>query len=398
MTQAAVSVRDVYKKFRLGERHDSLRDLLPALTRRTLERVARRRALRPQEFWALQDVSFEIGRGEAVGIIGPNGAGKSTMLKLLSGILQPTAGSVAVNGRLSALIEVGAGFHQDLTGRENIYLNGVIMGMSRAEVRRKFDEIVAFSGLEAFIDTPVKRYSSGMYARLGFSVAAHLEPDVLIVDEVLSVGDSVFQAKSIERMRSVVRGGATVLFVSHNLRAVAELCRRSILLNQGRLQADGASSEVIHAYMDLCRQRREDTGSLDAFIESVAVDGHDGPRFDFRSGEKVVVTVKAQANRESPRVACILYLRDDNYYQVFSVSTERLGRESRDLRAGEAVTFRFALDLHLGPGSYQLCAALYRHDVDHAYDVVEPAATLLVTSDRAVRGVASLYPELLGTD
>src|SRR5690606_16154390 len=223
MSSVALSMSHVYKKFLKGERHDSLRDLIPALAKRTLRLRRDPLALQKQEFWALQDISFEIGRGEAVAFIGNNGAGKSTLLKLLSGILTPTLGTLTVNGRLSALIEVGAGFHQDLTGRENVFLNGVILGMKRQEIRRKFDEIVEFAGLEQFIDTPVKRYSSGMYARLGFSVAAHLEPDILVIDEVLSVGDYAFQMKSLDKMRSVLKSGATVIFVSHNLRAVADL-------------------------------------------------------------------------------------------------------------------------------------------------------------------------------
>ena len=187
----ALRMEHVYKKFKRGERHDSLRDLIPALFRRAVSKVAMVPELKEQEFWALRDVYFDIAKGEAVGIIGHNGAGKSTMLKHLAGIMRPTRGESRSNGRLSALIEVGAGFHQDLTGRENVFLNGVILGMSRAEIARKFDEIVEFSGLADFIDTPVKRYSSGMFARLGFSVAAHLDPDILIIDEVLSVGDFV---------------------------------------------------------------------------------------------------------------------------------------------------------------------------------------------------------------
>src|SRR5882672_11090628 len=207
MTDVALRMDRVFKKFTKGERHDSLRDLIPALAKHVLRRVARPAELKKEEFWALQDISFEIKKGEAVGIIGHNGAGKSTMLKHLCGIMRPTSGTIAVNGRLSALIEVGAGFHQDLTGRENIVLNGVILGMTRAEIARKFDEIVEFSGLAEFIDTPVKRYSSGMYARLGFSVAAHLEPDILVIDEVLSVGDFVFQAKGVQKMRQIAASG-----------------------------------------------------------------------------------------------------------------------------------------------------------------------------------------------
>ena len=198
MTERALGMNHVFKRFRRGEKHDSLRDLIPSLVKRAVLKD-RERSLAPQEFWVLNDISFDVKRGETLGIIGHNGAGKSTMLKHLSGLMVPTRGSIDVKGVLSALIEVGAGFHPDLTGRENVFLNGVILGMTRAEVKRKFDEIVEFAGLEEFIDTPVKRYSSGMFARLGFSVAAHLEPDILVIDEVLSVGDIAFQRKGIER-------------------------------------------------------------------------------------------------------------------------------------------------------------------------------------------------------
>ena len=193
----AVQVDHVWKKFRRGELHDSLRDLIPAVARRLLGRGPRSDALLEREFWALKDVSFEVQRGQSLGIIGPNGAGKSTMLKLLSRIIRPTRGDYHVHGRLSALIEVGAGFHQDLTGRENIYLNGTILGMSKKEIRAKEERIIDFAGIEEFIETPVKRYSSGMMARLGFAIAAHLEPDVLLVDEILSVGDAKFRHKCI---------------------------------------------------------------------------------------------------------------------------------------------------------------------------------------------------------
>src|ERR1700685_1883293 len=203
MSDVALRMEHVYKKFRRGEVYNSLRDLLPALTGKMFRRQELSETDK-QEFWALQDISFEVKRGEAFGIIGHNGAGKSTALKILSRIMKPTKGHMVVNGRLSALIEVTAGFHQDLTGRENIYLHGTILGMTKREIVSTFDQIVAFSGLEEFIDTPVKRYSSGMYARLGFSVAAHVNPDVLIVDEVLSVGDNLFQQKCIERMQEVI--------------------------------------------------------------------------------------------------------------------------------------------------------------------------------------------------
>jgi len=248
MSEVALEFDGVWKKFKKGEVFDSLRDLIPALAKSLFSRN-NRGELQKREFWALQDVSFQVKRGEAFGIIGANGAGKSTILKLLSKILRPNRGRITTHGRLSALIEVGAGFHPDLTGRENVYLNGAILGMKRQEITQKFDEIVEFSGIGDFIDTPVKRYSSGMYARLGFAVAAHVDPDILLVDEVLAVGDAAFQKKCLGRMSEVSRGGRTVVFVSHNMGAVASLCTRALLLRQGQLAMDGTADAVIRQYL-----------------------------------------------------------------------------------------------------------------------------------------------------
>ena len=391
----ALRMEHVYKKFQRGERHDSLRDLIPALARRAFSKVAMVPELKEQEFWALRDINFEIGKGEAVGIIGHNGAGKSTMLKHLSGIMKPTRGKIEVNGRLSALIEVGAGFHQDLTGRENVFLNGVILGMSRAEIRSKFDEIVEFSGLQDFIDTPVKRYSSGMFARLGFSVAVHMEPDILIIDEVLSVGDFVFQSKGVEKMRAVLKSGATVIFVSHNLRAVADLCDRALLMKKGQLVEDGPTSHVIHTYMEQAKTVRADDETKDVFIESVVVHGSDRPRFDFDSGEKIRVEVTMRARRDIMKVACVLVLLDDKYYDVFNTSTERLGEKPLDLKAGERYKYEFDLDLHLARGNFHLTVMLYRYDLGQILDQIQPAATLLISTATDVRGVVNLEPRVV---
>jgi lipopolysaccharide transport system ATP-binding protein len=206
---------------------------------------------RSEDFWALRDVSFEVRQGEVVGIIGRNGAGKSTLLKILSRITEPTTGEVHLHGRVASLLEVGTGFHPELTGRENVFLNGAILGMHRAEIKRKFDEIVAFAEVEKFLDTPVKRYSSGMYVRLAFAVAAHLEPEILIVDEVLAVGDAQFQKKCLGKMQDVAKGGRTVLFVSHNMGVVTSLCPKAMWLNKGALQRTGASRDIVNEYLTL---------------------------------------------------------------------------------------------------------------------------------------------------
>jgi lipopolysaccharide transport system ATP-binding protein len=247
MPVGRIHFEQVWKKFRRGERHNSLRDLIPALAA-SLVRGARNGDLAQQEFWALEDVSFDVRPGEALGIIGPNGAGKSTILKLLIRILRPTRGVAIVQGRVGSLIEIGGCLHPDLTGRENIFLQGSVLGMRRAEVARKFDEIVAFSELSDFIDTPVKRYSSGMNARLGFSVAAHLETDALVIDEVLAVGDAAFQRKAFERMRVMVGSGVPAVIVSHQLDRIASLCDAALLLTRGRVVCAGTPAECIAAY------------------------------------------------------------------------------------------------------------------------------------------------------
>ncbi len=247
--EAAIEVSGLWKKFHRGQQHDSLRDLIPAIGRRLTGRALARDALADGDFWALRDVNFEVRRGEALGIIGPNGAGKSTMLKTLSRILRPTRGRCRIRGRVGALIEVAAGFHMDLTGRENVYLQGAIMGMPRDEIRRKLDSIVDFAGIERFIDTPVKRYSSGMNARLGFAIAAHLSPDVLIIDEVLSVGDMAFQQKCVDRMNAFKREGVAIVFVSHNMQAVSSLCDRALFL-KSTVCAIGPVQDVIGSYLE----------------------------------------------------------------------------------------------------------------------------------------------------
>lgn len=240
MSGGVVTVSNVSKRFRLGSSPSAF-----GLVREWFRRRGRTSSRSEKEFWALRDVDFEVRRGEAFGIIGPNGAGKSTILKLLAGILRPDAGDVRVLGRLAALIEVGAGFHGDLTGRENIFLNGCILGMSRSEIRRKLDAIVAFSGLERFLDMPIKRYSSGMYARLGFSVAAHTDPSVLLVDEVLSVGDAVFRVRCLERMRELVRAGTALVFVTHDLEQMRSICDRALVLDGGRAVFQGPSGDAV---------------------------------------------------------------------------------------------------------------------------------------------------------
>jgi lipopolysaccharide transport system ATP-binding protein len=239
--ETALKITNLGKKYTIGVQKDGT-------LRSTLANAFKSSAKKGEEFWALRNVSFEIPKGEVVGIIGKNGAGKSTLLKLISQITKPTEGKIEINGRVASLLEVGTGFHPELTGRENIFLNGTILGMSRKEVKAKFDEIVAFSGIEKFIDTPVKHYSSGMYVRLAFAVAAHLEPEILIIDEVLAVGDAEFQKKCLGKMKDIAGSGRTVLFVSHQISSVRKLCNTGILLNNGGIKVTGNIDKVIDIY------------------------------------------------------------------------------------------------------------------------------------------------------
>jgi ABC-type polysaccharide/polyol phosphate transport system ATPase subunit len=395
MSDIALSMDRVYKKFRKGEVYNSLRDLLPALT----GKMFRQQDLSgsdKREFWALQDISFEVRRGESLGIIGPNGAGKSTILKILSRIMEPTRGSIHVNGRLSALIEVSAGFHQDLTGRENIYLNGTILGMTKREIGSKLDQIIAFSGIEEFIDTPVKRYSSGMYARLGFSVAAHMDPDVLIVDEVLSVGDWLFQVKCVERMKEVIRGGAAVVFVSHNLKTVAEFCSRCMLLEKGATVAVGPGREIISTYLrGGYKALSHETDTKPVVISKVTIRDQNGECAHFRAGQKAWVDVELHARTQCNKLSVSLVINDEQFKCIFDTNTERLGYGNFRLDAGQVFMCTFELSLNLANGIFYPSIDVYRYDIEAAYDSLAPAATLYISSDDDVRGAAHCFPKVV---
>lgn len=297
---AAIKIDGIGKKYVIShvrsEKYLTMRDAIAEKVGRAFKKVFRPFASRTgsdaettEEFWALRDISFEIGAGERIGIIGRNGAGKSTMLKILSRVTEPTEGEITLRGRVASLLEVGTGFHPELTGRENIYLNGAILGMSKSEIDRKFDEIVAFSEVEKFLDTPVKRFSSGMYVRLAFAVAAHLEPEILIVDEVLAVGDAQFQKKCLGKMSEAGKEGRTVLFVSHNMAAVRNICQRAILLNGGRIETDGDVETVTRKY--------EESAS--------AINVELGGRKDRQGNGRIVFTSLALINEKGENAASI---------------------------------------------------------------------------------------------
>lgn len=306
MSKPIISVHGISKQYRLGaaKSQDTLRD---QLTHWAKNLGQQKPAESTDSFWALRDVSFEVQPGEVIGVIGRNGAGKSTLLKVLSQITEPTEGEIYLRGRLASLLEVGTGFHQELTGRENIFLNGVILGMTKAEVRAKFDEIVEFAEVGKFLDTPVKRYSSGMYVRLAFAVAAHLEPEILVVDEVLAVGDAAFQNKCLGKMKDVAKNrGRTVLFVSHNMAAVQALCGRIIHMSGGKLIGDGNPDAQIAAYLGEVKRPRNDTAvPLGKIIECRQLEFSPNP---IVSGQPLEFTLELGARQRTQLIAVAILI------------------------------------------------------------------------------------------
>jgi ABC-type polysaccharide/polyol phosphate transport system ATPase subunit len=384
LSDARVIFDRVWKKFRRGERHDSLRDLIPAALGRVLGRRVDERELGRGDFWAVRDLSFEVTPGQTLGIIGPNGSGKSTTLKLLTRIYEPTRGYSRIHGRVGTLIEVSAGFHGDLTGRENIYLQGAIMGMRSSDITRRFDEIVEFSGISEFIDTPVKRYSSGMNARLGFSIAAHLEPDVLIIDEVLAVGDMRFQERAFGRIRELARSGLPVVMVSHQLDRVAELCTDVIVLRAGEVAARGAPGDAIAAYVEQSEHARSAIAS-----DLIAFDSLEVTTPVVRSGERISVRVTGRVTgplneHAEPLAIRVRSLRSGGV--VYISGTRRL-----DVSLGELGPFEVDLSLqaNLPAGNYMLEAGA-QDVLTHRDFATAPSALFRVTDEGTFRGTVQL--------
>jgi lipopolysaccharide transport system ATP-binding protein len=340
LSDIAIRVEGLSKSFRLGHRvsyHrfsellENVATNLASLPARILNSNRNNPSTSADLFWALDDVTFEINRGEVFGFIGRNGAGKSTLLKLLSRIMRPTRGRIEIHGRVGSLLEVGTGFHPELTGRENIFLNGAVLGMSHREIRRKFDEIVAFSEVEQFLDTPVKRYSSGMYVRLAFAVAAHLEPEILIVDEVLAVGDAAFQQKCMGKMGAASRQGKTVLIVSHSLPVITNLCQRAILLEAGRVTAIGTPTEVVRQYLANVRSASGEVvwtsqetapGTPQVRLHAVRImqEGINGPTADVDISKDIAVQITYWNQVEGQQLYAALWLKDSNGVFVLSTS------------------------------------------------------------------------------
>ena len=408
MSELAIKVEGLGKRYKIGtlQRHDTLRDQLASLVGKCFSRNGNGNHssslgshaspavpdIASDTLWALKDVSFEVKRGEVVGIIGRNGAGKSTLLKILSRITDPTEGYADISGRIGSLLEVGTGFHPELTGRENIYLNGSILGMKRAEITRKFDEIVAFAEVEKFIDTPVKHYSSGMYVRLAFAVAAHMETEILLVDEVLAVGDAAFQKRCLGKMGDVARAGRTVLFVSHNTSAVVSLCKRALLLKSGSLSIDGPATEVTASYQfeavdvksnqrDLREVTHKGSGKARFMSIELQATGKSGqPLNAIVTGCDVLIetTVRCEVGIQDSNVAVIVY--DSNGYRLIDVNTALKG-DFLSMQPGQEVTIRFLLkEVLLKPGSYFVGLWIGRGGVEEI-DSVDYARRMDVIAD-----------------
>jgi lipopolysaccharide transport system ATP-binding protein len=340
----------VWKRFRIGDTHDSLRDLIPGLAKTLLRKGAGESSAKHKRvFWALRDVSFEVRPGEVLGIIGPNGAGKSTTLKILNRIMDPTAGTARAEGKIGSLIEVSAGFHPDLTGRQNIYLQGAIMGMRKSEVEQKFDEIVDFAGTAEFLDTPVKRYSSGMNARLGFAIAAHLEPDILIIDEVLSVGDAAFQQKAFERIKQMATGGAPVVLVSHQLDRISELCSKAILLDRGVIRTSGTPVHCINTYLNSLTED-SDSAHPGAVIRYERTFAPDGAVVDSGGQLRLVVSGYAEAtNAPSTWSPALRIVEADSRSEVHTITGLQRGVP---LPVSGAFEYHFSLQMNVPAGRY----------------------------------------------
>jgi len=392
MTDVVIQVEHLSKRYRIGraqQRHDTLRDLIVDLGTRMAHRLTRKTPsdthdAPPEDFiWALKDVSFEVRRGEVLGIIGRNGAGKSTLLKILSRITEPTEGRAIVRGRVGSLLEVGTGFHPELTGRENIYLNGAILGMRKAEIDRKFDEIVAFAGIERFLDTPVKRYSSGMYVRLAFAVAAHLEPEILLVDEVLAVGDAAFQKKCLGKMGQVAGEGRTVLFVSHNMAAVQHLCRRVVRLDKGAVRDIGDPESVITLYLETycadtglpvgLRYDREGNGKIR--ITDLVINNQNRGHAVARTGDKVSFELFYEAFDAAGLPVFYIGINDLLGVPILHMNTRMTGADMRGIKGCGCVICSVPR-IPLPPGRYRVNVTV-SVDGDVA-DRIENAAVLEV--------------------
>lgn len=370
--EPVIKVENLTKKYVISHQvkpgESALREVFSQKAKRLLTGKISGSKSKHEEFLALNNVSFEINKGERVGIIGRNGAGKSTLLKILSQITEPTAGRITMEGRVSSLLEVGTGFHPELTGRENIFLNGAILGMGKREIQSKFDEIVAFAEIEQFLDTPVKRYSSGMYVRLAFSIAAHLDPEILIIDEVLAVGDSVFQKKCLDRMNAIGREGKTILYVSHNLATVEALCTKAILLNKGMLAAQGGITEVANIYndrgvimkqeIDLSTIERTERNKQDVIFQKLVFN-----KLPIPAGEKIVFDIHLHSNikRKFSDIDFGVNIMDGRSNCIVHCTNRFISKNFE--HSDDKDSYRFSIENNLKPGHYTLVLFLRAEDV-----------------------------------
>ncbi len=390
MSEPAIVFDRVWKKFMLGERHDSLRDLIPATVRRLAGRTSPD-ALRQNEFWVLRDVSFAVAPGEAFGIIGHNGAGKSTTLKLLTRILRPTRGECRVRGRVGALIEIAAGFHPDLTGRENVFLQGAVIGMKRRDIAARFDDIIAFAGLEQFVDTQVKRYSSGMNARLGFAIAAHLDPEVLLIDEVLAVGDFSFQQRCYERLEDFRRQGVAIALVSHNMQAVASLCKRAMLLSAGSEPLLADVGTVLAAYTNLNPSSSHDrVRVLRAALRRS--ESSDTLRTPLSPGDQVVLDLEIVSDVPLDRCGLGLHITRSDGLMVFEGASNISG-PSVDIPAGVPFKCQIRFSANVLRGTYIVAGFLRDRDKIWQPIMLTGLASFVIHETTRLRGCAELYPE-----
>jgi len=375
MSDTLVRVENVSKKFC----RDLKRSLWYGMKDLGNELLGREHAgdgrLRPDEFWAVKGVSFDLKRGECLGLIGPNGAGKTTLLRMLNGLIKPDAGRIEMQGRVGALIALGAGFNPVLSGRENIFVNAAILGFTRTEIRRRIDDIVAFSGLGEFIEAPVQQYSSGMHVRLGFSIAANASPDILIVDEALSVGDAHFQQSSFERIRKLRDNGVAIIFVSHDVHAITAICNRVILLNRSEVVAEGRPEAVLNYYnalladrvgQTIMQRRLEDgrvavkSGTGAAIIEDITLLNDKGRLIDtINVGATVTLRIRVRSCTPIPQLILGYLIKDRLGQAVYGTNTYHLGRPLRNLCENASVEYRFTFVARLGPGSYSVSTALH---------------------------------------
>jgi lipopolysaccharide transport system ATP-binding protein len=396
MSDAAVVFDGVWKKFRRGERHDSLRDFLPSLVKGALSRP-KPGDLERREFWALRDVAFDVRHGEALGVIGPNGAGKSTVLKLLTKILKPTRGQCSVRGRVGSLIEVAAGFHPDLTGRENIFLQAAIMGMKRAEIARKLDQVVDFAGVGEFIDTPIKRYSSGMNARLGFSIAAHLDPDVLLIDEVLAVGDRAFQERCYARMRHFCDSGVAIVLISHNLSAIASLCKQTLVLRGGEVQTLGATQESLAAYARLMQPSDDACARPGEAVVEVLTPSLE-PVSTVNAGDQLLVRSVVKVDPFDGTLAWAIRIRRvESGEVVFFTTSPSLGSPSLPWAGSSVIETHWQFTANLARGLYSIELVFFNRQTRDAIIRLSQAAQFAVQEAQSEEGVVYLGAQTWST-